>query len=124
MSQRNDSLFLIGRLRFGSGKRIDLINKNEDKKLPKQFTGKGEVKHLEFTLVKQSKRAYLYKVDNSYYEVFERRKTALCINFKERKYSDTHFKEIYPKAKDFGMWAWTFVSLDNANDKFMQFIDD
>ena len=28
------------------------------------------------------------------------------------------FKEMYPKSKDFGIWAWTYKNIENALEKF------
>lgn len=85
------------------------------KLLEKQFTGIGEVRNFNFLQVYSNDLAYIYKVGDKdvYFEVFERKTTPICIDFKKRIYSETDFKEIYPKAKDFGMWAFTY---DNYKD--------
>jgi len=85
------------------------------KLLEKQFTGIGEVRNFNFLQVYSNDLAYIYKVGDkdAYFEVFERKTTPVCINFKKRIYSETDFKEIYPKAKDFGIWAFTY---DNYNE--------
>lgn len=74
--------------------------------LEKTFISKGEVKGVSFTQVARTDFGYIYEVEG-YYEVFERKLSAVCIDFKKRIYSDTEFKVRYPKAKDFGVWAWT-----------------
>jgi len=89
--------------------------------LPKIFIGKGEVKGFLFNQVSSNKEAYIYKVDNKgvfYYEVFRRVKTPICIDFEKRIYSDTEFKEVYPKSKQFGISAWSFSSIEKATEKF------
>ena len=80
--------------------------------LPEEFIGSGEVRGFIFKRVFQSQVAYIYEVlcekgTKTYYEVFLRKMSPVCLNFEKREYSDREFKEIYPKAKDFGVWAWT-----------------
>ena len=89
-------------------------------KLELQFTGKGEVKGFNFQQVYKNEKGYVYKVhsqESEYFEAFLRKSTALCINFEKREYSQTEFKEIYPKSKDFGVWAWTTGSLQDGINK-------
>lgn len=79
--------------------------------LQNNSTGKGEVKGFEFTQIQQSEKAYIYKVDTKYsiyYEVF---KKVIKTN------STGH---CYPTSKAFGLWAWTYQSLDKAITKFNQ----
>jgi len=90
--------------------------------LPDKFVGKGEVKGFEFTKVKSNDVGCIYRVDAgdvSYYEVFKNKYTPVCIDFKNRVYSETEMKQVYPKAKHFGVWAWTTFKLDKAN-KYLQ----
>lgn len=85
------------------------------------FIGTGEVKDFVFTLLKRNEFGYIYKIEHAnvlYYEVFKRKLTPICIDFERRIYSENDFKVKYPKAKDFGKWAWTFNSLEKALDKF------
>jgi hypothetical protein len=82
-------------------------------KLPDHFIGTGEVKGFEFTKIAESDKGYVYKVDD-HYEYFLKKKVSVCLDFGKRLYSDTDFKEIYPKAKDFGIWAWTTHNLNKA----------
>jgi len=91
--------------------------------LPDKFLGTGEVKGIVFTKIDSNEHAYLFLVENFeaktiYYEVFERRVVAVCIDFEKRIYSETDFKEIYPKANDFGVWAWTNPDYSKALKKF------
>lgn len=37
-----------------------------------------------------------------------------------RIFSETEFKDKYPKSKDFGVWAWTFKSYTDAYSKFIE----
>lgn len=90
--------------------------------LESQFTGIGEVKGKNFSRVYDSGSRYIYEVTEEgspkpYYEVFDRKTTPLCVDFANRIYSESDFKEIYPKAKDFGVWAWTFKNIETAKNK-------
>jgi len=78
------------------------------KELEKEFIGKGQVKGFKFTQVKKTEFGYIYKVDTKHtimYEVFKRKENSRynCIS--------------YPTNKSFGIWAWTYKSLDNAINK-------
>ena len=89
-------------------------------KLESEFTGKGEVKGFNFQQVYENEKGYVYKVhsqESEYFEAFLKKSTALCINFEKREYSETEFKEIYPKSKDFGVWDWTVGSFQDGIDK-------
>ena len=94
-------------------------------KLDKTIEGKGEVKGFTFHQEVENKDGYIYKVDNGvdkpYFEVFQKKETAICLDFKERIYSETDTKEVYPKAKDFGVWAWTVTDLDKAAARLSNF---
>ncbi len=88
------------------------------KTIPYSFVGSGDVKGFIFTKVASTHHRYLYKVDSGdtdiYFEIFKRKTAPICIDFEKRIYSDTEFKEVYPKSKDFGSWAWTTSSIDKA----------
>lgn len=98
-----------------------MIIKKENR-IPLQFEGKGEVRGFKFERINFSDHAFMYKrIDNEgniAYEVFKRKLTPVCIDFENRSYSDTEFKEIYPKAKSFGVWAWCFNNAEKATRKF------
>jgi hypothetical protein len=49
--------------------------------------------------------------------VFEVKTTPICLDFANRVYSEDEVKVVYPKAKDFGVWAWSFNSLESAIKK-------
>lgn len=96
------------------------------KELEKEFIGTGEAKGFKFRKLASLQHVYLYEVSQSnkiYYEVFKRLKSPVCIDFEKRIYSDTEFKEIYPKANSFGVTAWTLSSLEYAT-KLMYEIND
>lgn len=90
-------------------------------KLPVEFIGRGEVSGSKFKQVFESDNAYIYDVEtkegSKHYEVFKKQTTAICIDFNNRKFSETEFKEIYPKSNNFGVTAWTTKSIDRAFDK-------
>ena len=90
-------------------------------KLEESFTGIGEVKGFEFTKIAETDNGYVYLVKSSekseHYEVFKRKKAPVCIDFEKRIFSETDFKEIYPKAKDFGKSAWSFNNLNKAIER-------
>jgi len=90
--------------------------------LENEFDGIGEMQGFKFTKIKESYKAYLYKVEQSegniHFEVFERKNSPICIDFKNRVYSETEFKEIYPKSNSFGLWAWCITDFKKAIEKF------
>lgn len=91
------------------------------KYLPVSFDGKGEVSGYMFTKVTSSKKAYMYQKTRSNelsYEVFERKRVNVCLDFATKLYSETDFKEKYPKSRDFGIWAWEFRDIVEAKKKF------
>jgi hypothetical protein len=93
-------------------------------RLKKQFIGGGEVKEFKFTQIHFSTLAYLYEIDlgngNIHFEVFKAKNAPVCINFEKRLYSDENFKDIYPKSKSFGVWAWCFKNKEKALNKFKE----
>ena len=94
--------------------------------LKKQFTGVGEVKGFEFTQINYTELGYIYEVDtgnSKHYEVFKRLKSPVCIDFDKRVYSDTDFKESYPKSNSFGDWAWCCSKLVKAQKRLDSFKD-
>jgi len=92
-------------------------------KLEKQFTGTGEVKDFTFSQVLESENCYVYEVkqgedcDNAHYEVFNKIISPKCIDFAKKIYSETEFKESYPKANHFGLVAWTYRDYNKAKSK-------
>ena len=91
-------------------------------KLKKEFIGTGEVKGFSFHLLCENERAYVYMVvslPNKYhFEVFKKHTVARCVDFKNRIYDENDRKEVYPKSKDFGKWAWTATTKEKAMEKF------
>lgn len=93
------------------------------KELEKTFAKTtSELKGFTFTQIMKSNSAYVYKIDTNtgsvHYEVFLRKTTPICIDFEKRIYSDTDFKEIYPKSKDFGKHAWCIRNKEKAIKRF------
>lgn len=87
-------------------------------KLEKEFTGIGEVAGFKFVQLKESHNCYMYQVNTGvsvHYEIFYKKQSAICIDFENRVYSETEFKEAYPKSEAFGVWAWTKSNLRDAN---------
>ncbi len=86
-------------------------------KLENKIIGKSEVKGFVFTKVFENENGYVYRVETEnkhYFEAFLKREAPVCIDFGKRLYSDTDTKEVYPKSKDFGLWAWTLDSLEKG----------
>ena len=85
-------------------------------KLENKIYGKGETKGIVFTKEYENEKGYIYKSDtkNTYFEVFYKKETPICIDFEKRIYSETDTKEVYPKSKDFGIWAWTVYDIDKG----------
>ena len=91
------------------------------KKLEEKFTGSGEVRGFNFKILRRGKNALWYVISSGekrHFEVFMVKTTPICLDFENRIYSETETKEIYPKSKDFGIWAWTYTSMAKAIDKF------
>lgn len=88
-----------------------------------EFEGSGEVGGMLFKQIIQSDNGYIYEVngESTHYEVFKRKNTPICIDFDKRIYSETNFKEVYPKSKDFGVWAYTCANLEQAENKLKTF---
>jgi hypothetical protein len=79
------------------------------KELKEYFSGIGQVKGYVFSQIKATEYGYLYEVKGDgtlHYEVFKRVENRLydCVS--------------YPTDKAFGLWAWTCMSLNKAEDKF------
>ena len=96
-------------------------------KLEKAIEGTGEVSGFTYTFAKETDKAYIYEAQSEeggrHYEVFEKRITPICLDFANRVYSDKDFKEIYPKAKDFGVWAFTKTDFMSALSKLQDLTD-
>ena len=89
-------------------------------KLPLTFVGTGEVRGFMFTQKHELNNGYVYEVmhdGHSHYEAFKKKSSPICVDFEKRVYSTNEFKEVYPKANDFGIWAWTLPSLEKAIEK-------
>lgn len=77
------------------------------KELEKEIKGRGEVKSYNFTQLCANGYAYVYEVTNDecdtiHYEVFERKENTQfdCVS--------------YPRAKAFGVWAFSKSTIDRA----------
>ena len=80
------------------------------KDLPLEFIGRGEVKGQLFTQMAASDLAYIYRVSDVngvvWHEVFKKKVNARFATI------------VYPKAKSFGLSAWTKQSEAEAFDLF------
>jgi len=88
-------------------------------KLERIIHGKGEVRGFVFTREFENEKGYVYRVDNGesiHFEAFYKRERSICLDFEKRIYSETEKKEIYPKSKDFGIWAWSVKSIQKGID--------
>ena len=88
-------------------------------RLENEILGKGEVSGYSFSKVFENDTHYIYEVtliggEPSHYEVFEIIRVPICLDFANRVYSETEFKEVYPNSKKFGISAWTYNTLENA----------
>jgi hypothetical protein len=86
-----------------------LFKINLMKQLEESFIGKGQVKGFIFTQLKKSEYAYIYEVNTEFsihYEVFKHKENTQynCIS--------------YPSNQGFGLWAWSFTSIERAFEKF------
>ncbi|NCB44140.1 MAG: hypothetical protein EOM59_16210 [Clostridia bacterium] len=89
-------------------------NLSSPQELPKNFIGRGEVHGFGFRQISKSPIGYIYEVTQGrlvHYEVFLR-----IINSRFNRVS-------YPSSKSFGVTAWTFRTLDEANRKYEQLIN-
>lgn len=84
------------------------------KKLDKKIIGKGEVKGITFTQIKETPSGYIYLRSDGIFEVFKKitqKQKKLLVNNKEVLFEG---KEIYPKSKHFGIWAWSCSTYEKA----------
>ncbi len=88
--------------------------------LPMSFVGVGEVKEVRFDFYKSNQYVAIYERSDGHIEVFERKTTAKCIDFEKSLFSETEFKEVYPKARDFGKTAFTYSKHSDADEKFKE----
>lgn len=85
--------------------------------LPDEFSGRGEVVGFNFKKIKETDSHYLFEVSysgNKHYEIIKKTTSPLCIDFSKKVYSDTDFKEVYPKAHSFGTLGWTVKKYEGA----------
>lgn len=82
------------------------------RELDKEFLGRGEVKRFKFIQIEASEKGYVYRVEPPnglpYFEIFVRK-------------VNTMFKKVsYPGSKSFGLWAWTYPTIEQAINKLKQ----
>jgi hypothetical protein len=81
----------------------------EIREVPKSFTGKGEVRGVEFTQIAKTEKGYIYHRSDGYFEVFRRK-----INQRFNIVS-------YPGSKSFGDWAWCCRTEEKAHEYLARF---
>jgi len=90
------------------------------------FTGRGEVKGFEFIKIDSHEDVFMYEVDNGegviHFEVFRAKLVPLCIDYAKKIFSSSKSKYVYPKARSFGISAWTFNIKKVAVNKFNELI--
>ena len=59
-------------------------------------------------------------MDNTtkHYEIIKKRVVPKCLNFEQKLFSETEFKEVYPKAEAFGKEGFTATTLEKAFEIF------
>ena len=67
----------------------------------------------------ETEAGYVYSVEQPdaktiHYEVFRKKVVPICLDFVAKIYSDTDFKEVYPKSKYFGLSARCVNSIEKA----------
>lgn len=85
-------------------------------------------KPITYTQIAKSETAYIYECrhekqgenENPYYEVIKRKISPVCIDFDKRIYSDTEFKETYPKAEHFGKTGWCIWNKERAFERLKE----
>lgn len=87
-------------------------------KIVKKLEKKFEAGSYEYTQMESSENGYMYMKYGATisYEVFELKTTPICLNLDEKIFSETEFKEIYPKSNM--VWKWTFIDYEKAKAKF------
>lgn len=89
-------------------------------KLEDKIKGTSEVKGFIFEKALELDNVYIYKKlddeTNQFYdyEVFIKKITPIYIDFDNKIFSETEFKEMYPKSSQFGLTAFSYKSYDDA----------
>lgn len=80
-----------------------------------------------YKLVNKTSYGSVFSVNNEQddtlygYEVFKRKLTPVCVDFEKRIFSETEFKEQYPKSTNFGVWAFAPKTIERANQLLQEF---
>jgi len=91
------------------------------KELPKEFFGIGEARGDSFKQINESPFAFIYERANEYftaYEVFIRKETKDAVAIMDGIEVNFEAKVRYPKAEDFGVWAWYYTDYNKSVSKF------
>ena len=105
------------------------MKKKTLERLPLNFDGVGEVSGFRFTQT-GSRGAYrIYHVVDKdsrkeHYELIKTKLSPKCIDFEKRIYSETEFKETYPKSSAGGKTLFTFHKHEDAVIKLNELTND
>jgi len=93
--------------------------------LADNFIGVGEVKGFKFEKVLTTEKYYIYSVlkvgEKRHFEVIRRIVSPICLDFKNRTYSEVDFKEYYPKSNRFGIDGFNCSTYEKAVNKLKAF---
>jgi hypothetical protein len=96
--------------------------------IPEFFEGTGEVKGFTYQRVFEEENYYIYEVNPGegriHYEVIRRKAQPALIDFATRTYSETEYKESYPRSKRFGIEGWSLPTLEAAREKIRKLYTD
>lgn len=90
-------------------------------KLNKTIIGRGDVKGVIFTQIKETPLGYIYLRSDGIYEVFKKqvlKQRTLFFNDKPVIFEE---KEVYPKSKNFGISAWSCLTYEKALNRLKEF---
>lgn len=74
-------------------------------------------------LIMRNNKAAIYKRGQNIFEVFKRKhRNARTANF-NGKVVKYEAGEVYPSNEDFGLWAWCYTKLEDAERKFLSLED-
>lgn len=94
------------------------------KELEKEFIGGGTVKGFQFRQLHNNGNVYLYEVTTDggsvHYEVFERKENLGGLKVIAGTEVNFEPKVMYPSDNAFGVWAFTYNTLEMAEEKFIE----
>lgn len=90
-------------------------------KLEKTIIGRGDVKGVIFTQVKETPFGFIYLRSDGIYEVFKKKVLKNEISVIKGKTVFFEEKEVYPKSKHFGISAWSCLTYEKALNRLKEF---